>query len=470
MYYRKYRPQVWADIDNVRVRESLGKSILDDNWTHAYLLVGNRGTGKTTTARLIAKTINCTDRKKGEEPCNKCDSCVAISNGSSMDVIEIDAASHTGVDDIRDLRDKVRLAPTTSKFKVYIIDEVHMLSTSAFNALLKTLEEPPAHVVFVLATTDPQKLPETIISRCLVYDFGRAGQDEIISGLKKIAKAEKLEVESDVFRRVAEISQGSHRDAAKILEQLASQSAKIDMGLLDKLNTSNFAGLAKELIELSERGKKEEIFEKIESATEGDDIKVSGLTDNLLIILKDQLLSGDKKISGQDLWWLTEKIIEAQRLSINCPVPQLPLELVFANWCEQHNTKEELVVKREDIIAEKEQTKNDEGSKKKDESQDKGTENMEGPTESIDVFDLIVARWSEIVAATKPFNHSLMAVLKAGKPKKISANYLIINVLYKFHKEKLEEAKNRDILEKVISDIIKAPIKVKFELAEKRGE
>src|SRR5574340_569092 len=145
MLYNKYRPQKISELDNQKIKETLGKALLANNFGHAYLLIGPRGTGKTTVARLIAKVVNCQNRKKGEEPCNRCASCKAITEGTSLDVIEIDAASNTGVDDIRDLREKVKLAPTSSKYKVYIIDEVHMLSTSAFNALLKTLEEPPTH-------------------------------------------------------------------------------------------------------------------------------------------------------------------------------------------------------------------------------------------------------------------------------------------------------------------------------------
>lgn len=445
MFYRKYRPQQWGELDSIRIRESLGTAILNNEWSHAYLLVGKRGTGKTTTARLIAKTINCTDRKKGEEPCNKCNSCLSISGGSSMDVIEIDAASNTGVEDIRDLREKVKLAPSASKYKVYIIDEVHMLSNSAFNALLKTLEEPPAHVVFVLATTDPQKLPETIVSRCLVYDFGRAQQDEIISGLKKIAISENLKIEEIVLVRVAQISAGSHRDAAKILEQLAQQSAKIDLELLDSLNTPNFESQAKELFKLMVRGEKQGALKLIEEETASDETKVLVLTNSLLSLLQEVILSKEKsEISGKDLWLLMQKLIEAINLSKNCPVAQLPLEILVADWCDSH------------VIATPPAGVGKQSSN-------------EEPEQIVynDTFELIKEKWPEIVLATKPFNHSLMAVLKAGNPIKMTGHELVISVLYKFHKEKLEEAKNRDTLEKVISDIIGAPIKVKFELAKK---
>jgi DNA polymerase-3 subunit gamma/tau len=232
MYYRKYRSQTIAEIDNSEIRETLGKSLLENKFSQAYLLIGTRGSGKTSMARLIAKVVNCTARKVGDEPCNKCDSCLAITDGRSLDVIEIDAASNTGVDDIRDLREKVKLAPVQGKFKIYIIDEVHMLSTSAFNALLKTLEEPPEHVIFVLATTDPQKLPETIVSRCLVYDFKTASKEELVRSLSRVVAGEKIKVEEGVLEKVADLGKGSFRDAQKVLEQLAMGTGEISLKIV----------------------------------------------------------------------------------------------------------------------------------------------------------------------------------------------------------------------------------------------
>src|SRR5665213_65939 len=180
VFYLKYRPQKIKDLDSQEVRERLLKILASDNLPHAFLLTGPKGLGKTSAARIVAKSVNCTNRKKGEaEPCGKCEACLSITNGTNMDVIEIDGASNRGIDEMRDLREKIRLAPLSSKKKVYIIDEVHMLTTEAFNALLKTLEEPPAHAIFILCTTEPQKVPATIVSRCLHVSFKSPTKEEM---------------------------------------------------------------------------------------------------------------------------------------------------------------------------------------------------------------------------------------------------------------------------------------------------
>ncbi len=414
MFYLKYRPQTWEELDNKQVRESLGKAVLNNNFSHAYLLLGSRGTGKTTTARLIAKTVNCSDRKKGEEPCNKCDSCKAITGGNFLDVIEIDAASNTGVDDIRDLRDKIRLSPAISPYKIYIIDEVHMLSNSAFNALLKTLEEPPAHVIFILATTDPQKLPETITSRCLIYDFGKAVDMEIKEKLKKIIKEEKIVVTDQTLDVLIQRANGSHRDAQKLLEQFTTSGANLALGRPNSLNLVNFL-LKKE---------KEKALTEISGFVEADE-KIKDLIEEMIKQLRDLLLSGTN--NKEDVRNLIIKLIGANALMRDCPLPQLPLELVAMEWC--GNTPQK------DSIG----------------SPAGGLQN--------DALE-----WPEIVAATKEHNHSLHAFLKAAKPKSFKDDILIIEVAYKFHKEKLEEPKNRDILEKVVFDIMGKEIKIKFEL------
>jgi DNA polymerase-3 subunit gamma/tau len=233
-FYQKYRPQKFSDlIGQDHIRKTLITAIKQDRLTHAYLLCGPRGTGKTTTARLLAKSINCPNvqtedkSKEAGEPCNECELCQSIAAGRSLDVIEIDAASHTGVDDIRDLIEKARLAPSIAKKKVYIIDEAHMLSKSAFNALLKTLEEPPPHVIFILATTEPHKLPTTILSRTQRYDFKRVTKEHLVTYLTKVAKAENIDADTSALELIALAAAGGHRDAVGLLEQVSGYSQKV---------------------------------------------------------------------------------------------------------------------------------------------------------------------------------------------------------------------------------------------------
>jgi len=224
--YRKYRPLTFSDvIGQGHIVQTLSNAILHNRIGHAYLFTGPRGTGKTTMARIFARAVNCSN-PKGADPCLECDICKNITQGTSLDIFEIDAASNTGVDNIRELRENVKFPSSQAKFKVYIIDEVHMLSTGAFNALLKTLEEPPAHVIFILATTEIHKVPETIISRCQRYDFTRLSLEHIIEKLSTIAKNEKISVEKNALEMIAIAAEGGMRDAESLLSQVMALEDK----------------------------------------------------------------------------------------------------------------------------------------------------------------------------------------------------------------------------------------------------
>ena len=227
--YRLYRPQKFADFVNQEaVKRTLQNAILQGRISHAYLFAGTRGTGKTTMARRFAKTINCTDPKKSKtsiEPCGQCASCTDIERGKSLDLIEIDAASNRGIDEIRELKEGIKFAPVKATYKVFIIDEVHMLTTPAFNALLKTLEEPPEHALFVLATTDAEKLPATILSRVQRFDFKRLSGQDIAKKLQDIAAKERIDIEPQATMLLARLADGSIRDAESLLSQLVAFSA-----------------------------------------------------------------------------------------------------------------------------------------------------------------------------------------------------------------------------------------------------
>jgi DNA polymerase-3 subunit gamma/tau len=220
--YRKWRPQTFGEIiGQEHIIRTLKNAVESGRTGHAYLFCGTRGTGKTTTAKVLAKALNCPERE-GPEPCNTCESCRNITDGLSIDVIEIDAASNRGIDEIRDLREKIKFAPALAKFRVYIIDEVHMLTNEAFNALLKTLEEPPRHAVLILATTEPHKVPLTILSRCQRFDFRRIEPADIIRRLDEVASGAQLEVEEEALRLIARAAEGGLRDALSILDQGAA--------------------------------------------------------------------------------------------------------------------------------------------------------------------------------------------------------------------------------------------------------
>jgi DNA polymerase-3 subunit gamma/tau len=241
--YRKYRSQTFADlVGQEAASRALQGAIISSRVAHAYLFSGSRGTGKTSAARLLAKALNCSGRPRDSaEPCNQCQSCLEMTAGSALDLIEIDAASNRGIDEIRDLREKVNLAPALGPFKIYIIDEAHMLTEPAFNALLKTLEEPPGHVVFVLCTTDAQKIPLTVIGRCQQFVFRRHSEDQIVGRLTHIAQSESVRVDADAMQLIARTAQGSMRDAVGLLDQLVPlaegpislESARSLLGIAD---------------------------------------------------------------------------------------------------------------------------------------------------------------------------------------------------------------------------------------------
>ncbi|MBI5619763.1 DNA polymerase III subunit gamma/tau, partial [Candidatus Gottesmanbacteria bacterium] len=333
-FYRIYRPQVIGEIDNISVREQL-LTLLNKNikeLPHAYLFSGPRGAGKTTAARLIAKLFNCTRPTAASGPCGKCDQCTSIAEGRNVDVLEIDAASNRGIDEMRQLRDAISLSPASASYKVYIIDEVHMLTTEAFNALLKTLEEPPKHAVFVLATTDAQKVPATIKSRCISLVFTKATTDELVHALRRIVKKEELgRIEDEALAAIAETVDGSFRDAVKLLEQVSFHKGKISKNTVrGLLSVSEEKTIETFLMHVARRQAKESLADIAGLVRDGKDVKMF-LVDTLshlheLLVHHIQGISGDAW-QLEDLKDVIRRFTQAYAEMRTSPISSLPLDL-----------------------------------------------------------------------------------------------------------------------------------------------
>ncbi|MBU4141582.1 DNA polymerase III subunit gamma/tau [Patescibacteria group bacterium] len=509
--YRKYRPKNFSEIiGQEKIVKILTSAVSSGRVAHAYLFTGPRGTGKTTIARILAKVINCTGRKGGE-PCNECANCIALNTGRTFDVVEIDAASNTGVDNIRDLKESIGFSPALLKYKVFIIDEAHMLSKGAFNALLKMLEEPPEHAIFILATTEIHKIPPTIISRAQRFDFRKFRLDEMIERLKEIAKQEKVKIEKGVLEVIALSADGGMRDAESMLGQIISLEApgeeiklaevKMVLGLTDTESVLKFVGF------MSKNQFKEAIIFLNDITFEGQDLEqfAGSLIDILrkITILKtnrdlkkyvisdsteeqaERLLKLADVFSEQELLWVFKKMITAKNEIKSSVLPQIPLEIalieydIFKNNRATINKKAENAadVKKEpkaEIIAKKKlndsniELKVEKAALVKEAAKEEKTEKAEieveakaeAETEKVVSKDLggvgieeIKSNWNQILRTAKKYNHSISAFLKLSAPQEFKKDMLMLATPYKFHAEKLNDSSNRKIIEKVLSEV-----------------
>lgn len=523
VYYRKYRPQTIEELDLDSVRERLSSILSAKELPHAFLFTGPKGLGKTSAARILAKAINCegnsklktlASRRGGQnselqvksqklgprekvqqsnnktiEPCNVCDNCVSITNGSNIDVLEIDAASNRGIDEIRDLRDKIKFAPASLSRKVYIIDEVHMLTTDAFNALLKTLEEPPSHAIFILCTTEIEKVPPTIVSRTFHVQFNKPTNKEIVRSLTRIIKGEKLDVEESVTDEIYKLSESSFRDAAKILEELAISSPNKKITNETLTSTYKTAGLSSQVNDLlSALSKKDlqssmKIIENL--AQKGADFKF--VTEKIAEVIHGILMArakvGSTEFDVQEMETgefklLLERINESYRDIKFSVLPQIPLELVVIEWCLKGGQKSP----RQDLG--QREFRVQDGNKKEEKEtkiEDRSSENPQKakPPEQLpkaqdDTHGVLFNANSkpdnfiaEFLMRIKQDNHSIAGILRGCRLVEITANQVLFETEYKFHKDKLGEARTASILDKRASELLRENVRVTVNLVAK---
>jgi DNA polymerase III subunit gamma/tau len=490
-YYLKYRPQILEDLDQESVRNTLIKIFQGNNIPHAFLFSGPRGTGKTSAARIVAKILNCERLNSPStkhqspntviEPCNECSQCKAITRGESLDVIELDAASHRGIDDVRQIRDAVKLSPVTAKKKVYIIDEAHMLTTEASNALLKTLEEPPDHVVFILATTNPEKLIETIRSRVTNVFFKKAKTDEILRSLKKISKLEKLKISDTALNLIAARTDGSFRDAVKTLEQIVSELKDLDDKSVEEylLNSSVF-NVGEFLENLSNFSTQKAILMLSHAANEG--LAAKEITKTVVNKLREMLLGkigiGDtttELFSQSQLIELLELFTEASAKLQYSFIEEVPLEIVVVKWCETQKNRTNInnnsdssgeITKDKDefsdgneppkktVIDKKTLNVSSQEAKAAEVVSEKIDENNDSYSTNSEFKEVDNVLWSKILNEIHTDHASTEALLRASKPMGFDGKTLKLAVFYKFHKEHLESNQHRLILEKAIGSMI----------------
>ena len=471
--YRKYRPKNFEElVGQNHVKTTLQNELEMNKVSHAYLFTGPRGVGKTTAARIFAKAINCQNLEKTKnEPCNKCDHCNEINEAKALDIIEIDAASNRGIDDIRDLREKVKYTPTRFPYKVYIIDEAHMLTIEAFNALLKTLEEPPAHAIFILVTTEVHKLPQTIISRTQRFDFRKINLEDLVGRLAHISVAEKKEVPIEILQKIAQRSEGCARDAESLLGQLLSLAEKkvtveqaelivprsdldLILELVDQINKNQAASAISLINKLVEEGTDLQVFveDLIETLRK---MMLSKLNTNLEEFAidfdqKTQKLISElvKNIKVEDIVIYIEKFLNVKRELKSAEIIQFPFELAIVTLCKDDLTTAPVVK----IVATQEVKK----------VIAKPAEKSSSTTTKLKLtLEQVKEKWGEVLVCVKKYNNSLASVLSAGRPFEMEGDIVQVCFKHQFHQERIDDIKNKEMLEKALKEIFGEDIKVK---------
>lgn len=491
--YRKYRPATFSEVINQEhVKRTLTNALKLDKVSHAYLFTGQRGVGKTTLARILAKAVNCTSRNKKDEPCNQCDACLEVTQGRSLDLIEIDAASTRGIDEIRELREKIKFSPTKLKYRVFIIDEVHMLTTEAFNALLKTLEEPPAHAIFILCTTAPHKIPATILSRCQRFDFKKISQKDITEHLVYIAKKEGIKIDHEALELIAAQSSGSSRDALSLLAQVIAyedkhitpEEVKSILGMPD-------IKAAIDLVNFLTQGKSSEAIKLINDINQsGYDLVqfskniIEYLRQILLIKVDKRLVSVlDKEqfkkaelqanlLKDEQILNLIELFSNAKKQIAFSVLPQLPLELACIE-ATQKSTNNNFKLATN---SQRSKISNDGGSTDVEKKQKSVSNKVDGPevknyisdnktqTSQTLTFQQIQQKWPEVLANVRSQNRGLDILLRQAEPQKLEEKYLILSCRHNFHQERIQDHKNIIQIEKIIEQIFGSKLLIKCEL------
>jgi DNA polymerase III subunit gamma/tau len=472
---RKYRPSTFDElIGQESLVTTLSNALKMGRLAHAFVLTGLRGIGKTTTARIIARGLNCTgeDGQGGPtlSPCGVCSSCTGIAEGRHVDVIEMDAASNTGVDDVREIIDGVGYRPLSARYKIYIIDEVHMLSISAFNALLKVLEEPPENVVFILCTTEAHKVPGTIISRCQRFDFRKMASADIVAKLQEIVKQEKVKVDKEILIAAARHSEGHMRDAESLLGQVVAIGGKeitreeadlviprsnlnevIDLlGLLRDKKAADAIELINKLIE---SGVNVGVFLKdmVELMRKIMLLKMSpGLAEKIGSEYGESIETGlnhlARDIELNRLLFIINRILSAQQAVKSNYIIQLPLEIAVIEICEISAPSASKAEKNKAAAS---------GAGKKAPVSETGKAVVDIPLSNAEPVkkENIASRWNEVLAKVKKYNHSLSFILRACEPRSITGNRLCLAFKYRFHKDRISNLNIKNLVEKVIHEV-----------------